>query len=112
ERRRRGRPLVRAVRRAGADRGADPGVRRGGGGVEGLQRRRRARPGGRDHRLRAAAGRRTPRPGPAPAGRRRRRGHRRGGRHLRPLRELRPADRGRAAGGAALGAHLHRLRPL
>ena len=34
------------------------------------------------------------------------------GRRLRHLRELRPADRARAAGRPPGGAHLHRLRPL
>jgi len=76
------------------------------------QCRRRARPGGPHHRLRAVPDRRPHRAGPPPPGRGRRGGGSRRVRDVRRLRELRPADRGRPARRVASGTEVHRLRRL
>ncbi|CAA9320677.1 MAG: hypothetical protein AVDCRST_MAG36-497, partial [uncultured Nocardioidaceae bacterium] len=87
----------------------DRRLRCGGGCLQGHQRRRRARPGGRDHRLRAVPARR-PRPaGPRPPRRDRRSAGPARRRHVRRLRGLRGRHRGGPAGGAARGADLHPL---
>ena len=81
--------------------GAHRRVRRGRGRLARHQRRRRARPRGPHHRLRAVAGRRAGPAGPRPAGRGRRRAGPARRRDLRGVRAVRSADRRRPARGTA-----------